>query len=309
MRPTILVAVDGSEQSLNTAQYASRIINPQKNAIELLHIKSPVPEAVMDLRSSGQAQGFNKQIDSWGAQQAGKINAFMDRAKDLFLQAGFSPGDIAQTIQPRKRGIARDLIDQTLRDYTALVIGRNGYGGLGEAVLGSVAAKVVEKADRLPVAIIGGCPDNSKVLVAFDLSGTIRKGIDIFSRIISNDVQEITICHIVRPLGLAQAPAHPIFSPKHESAWLDENTRKIIPGIVEAKKAFSREGFEAERFYTPILREKTSRADGIMGEVRSRNIGTIVAGRRGLSEVEEFSMGRVTRKLLQMACAQALWIV
>lgn len=308
MKPTILIAVDGSDQSLNVVQYASSMVSSQKNRIELLHIKPPVPEAVMDLTSSGQAQGFNNQIENWGVRQTGKIKDFMDHAKALFVRAGFTPEDVVQTVQARKRGIARDIIAQTLGGYTALIIGRNGYGGLGDAVMGSVAAKLVEKVLNIPIAVIGGRPDTSKVLIALDRSRAIRKGIEVFSRIISDAVQEITICHIVRPLGLEQSTGHNLFSTKHENSWLDENTRKIVPRIVETKKVFSREGFSTDRFYTPILKEKTSRADGIMGEVRSMDIGTIVAGRRGLTEVEDFSMGRVTRKLLYMAFAQAFWI-
>lgn len=309
MTANILIAVDGSEQSMNAVHYASRILGPQKTTIDLLHVKPPVPEAVMDLTSLGQTQGFESPIEKWGTREFEKISGFMDEAKYIFVQAGFPSEAVHQTIQPRKSGIARDIISRTLQGYTAVLIGRNGYGSLAETILGGVAAKIVERVVHLPVAVIGGRPDHGKVLIAFDRSRAIRRGIEVLSGIISTEVREITICHIVRPLELGRSPDRHLFSPKHESSWLDENTQKIIPGIVEAKKFLTRQGFAADKFYTPILKEKTSRADGIMGEARSMNIGTIVVGRHGLTDVADFTMGRVTRKLLHMATAQALWIV
>jgi nucleotide-binding universal stress UspA family protein len=37
--------------------------------------------------------------------------------------------------------------------------------------------------------------------------------------------------------------------------------------------------------------------------------GTIIVGRRGSTGVEEFVMGRVTRKILHLAYNKAIWIV
>ncbi|MBE9535512.1 MAG: universal stress protein, partial [Proteobacteria bacterium] len=37
--------------------------------------------------------------------------------------------------------------------------------------------------------------------------------------------------------------------------------------------------------------------------------GTIVVGRRGLSEVEEFPMGRVSNKIIHMSKELAVWVV
>jgi nucleotide-binding universal stress UspA family protein len=44
-------------------------------------------------------------------------------------------------------------------------------------------------------------------------------------------------------------------------------------------------------------------------EARNSSCGTIVMGRRGLSRVEEFFMGRVSKKVLQLAKWNAVWVV
>ena len=47
----------------------------------------------------------------------------------------------------------------------------------------------------------------------------------------------------------------------------------------------------------------------ILQEAKEGGYGTIVMGRRGLSKVHEFLLGRVTTKVLQRAEKFAVWIV
>jgi nucleotide-binding universal stress UspA family protein len=47
----------------------------------------------------------------------------------------------------------------------------------------------------------------------------------------------------------------------------------------------------------------------IVEEARARNFSTIVVGRRGLSRVEEFFIGRVSNKIVHMARDKAVWVV
>jgi nucleotide-binding universal stress UspA family protein len=46
-----------------------------------------------------------------------------------------------------------------------------------------------------------------------------------------------------------------------------------------------------------------------MDKAREEGYGTIVVGRRGLSRVHEFCMGRVSNKLIQMGREQAVWVI
>lgn len=65
----------------------------------------------------------------------------------------------------------------------------------------------------------------------------------------------------------------------------------------------------SDRITTQILYGEESRAGAIVREARSGNCGAIALGRRGLSRIEEFFMGRVTSKVAYMAKGLALWIV
>lgn len=58
-----------------------------------------------------------------------------------------------------------------------------------------------------------------------------------------------------------------------------------------------------------ILTYAQSRAGAIAKAARACNCDTVVLGRRGFSTVENFQIGRVSRKILQFAYQPALWIV
>lgn len=121
--------------------------------------------------------------------------------------------------------------------------------------------------------------------------------------------EEILLCHIVRPLSEPHPVRESYFNSRNEANWMDESSRRIIPAMVEAKERLSRAGFNPQSFHTAIIKEKKSRADGIMGEAEALKAGTIILGRRGTTGVEEFTMGRVTRKILYLAYDRTIWIV
>lgn len=308
-KPVILVAVDGSETSFNAVTYLSRNLSPKRIGIELFHVRAGAPEAVFDLGSPEDNTEYGAEITKWNHRIGSTITEFMQAAKQLLTAAGFPEDSVTIAVQDRRIGIARDIINRAKLGCEAVVVGRRGYGTLPEFMLGSVAAKLSEMVSHVPLAVVGTRPEARKILVAFDRSQTIRKGFERVSNHFARTIEEILLCHIVRPLSTPHPATTPFFSLKRETQWLDENSRKIIPAMVEAKQHLTRSGFDPDNFRTAILKEKTSRANGLAQEAQTLNFGTIVIGRRGASSVEDFSMGRVTRKLLSLSPEKAIWIV
>ena len=66
---------------------------------------------------------------------------------------------------------------------------------------------------------------------------------------------------------------------------------------------------DGARIATRANLDSDSRAMDILREAQEGGYGTIVMGRRGLSKVREFLLGRVTNKVLQGAENFAVWIV
>jgi nucleotide-binding universal stress UspA family protein len=307
--PVILAPVDGSDQSMNTVAYLGRTLSSKNVAIELFHVLAEAPEPFFDLGETQETAALETEIGKWKSSCSSKINRFIKTAEETLVFNGFSSSRIKATIQTRQSGIARDIVNKSGDGYAAVIIGRKGFGTLPDFVPGSIAAKLADTIDQVPLAIVGGQPDTRKAIVAFDRSRGIRQGLDKVSHLLSPEFEEILLCHIVRPLSEPHPVRESYFNSRNEANWLEENSRKIIPAMVEAKQRLSRAGFNPQSIRTAIIKEKTSRADGIMGEAEALKAGTIILGRRGATGVEAFTMGRVTRKILHLAYDRAIWIV
>jgi nucleotide-binding universal stress UspA family protein len=87
-----------------------------------------------------------------------------------------------------------------------------------------------------------------------------------------------------------------------------------IEGAVEtflerAVGRLEKAGLRPDRISTKTVSGVASRAKAIIEEANNGGYGTIVVGRRGLSRVEEFFMGRVSNKVMQLAKEMAVWVV
>jgi nucleotide-binding universal stress UspA family protein len=79
--------------------------------------------------------------------------------------------------------------------------------------------------------------------------------------------------------------------------------------ISDAKRRLIELGLKPERVTGKVVSNVATRAGCIIEEARNGGYGTIVVGRRGLSRVEEFFMGRVSNKILQIAKDMAVWVI
>ena len=77
----------------------------------------------------------------------------------------------------------------------------------------------------------------------------------------------------------------------------------------EAENRLIRAGFIPGRVTTKLITKVGSRARAIIEEAEQGGYGTIVMGRRGMSVIEEFFMGRVSNKVIHLAKEKAVWIV
>ncbi len=305
----ILVAIDGSPTSMDMVSYLSEILSPNHVSVELFHIMARAPEPFYDLGVTDEAADYEAEISHWSRKNRSEIDECMETAKKKFMSSGFPEEAVCITIQNQQIGIARDIINKARLGCSALAVGRRGFGTLPDYMMGGVAAKLVETITHVPIAVVGNRPDARKILVAFDRSRDIQKGLEQVSDHFIRSIEEILLCHIVRPLAVPARPIQTFFTQNHEIQWLDENSRKIIPAMVKAKQRLKEIGYDTENFRTEIIKEKTSRADALAKEAAAMNFGTIIIGRRGASAVEEFSMGRVTRKVLSLCLESAVWIV
>lgn len=300
----MLLAVDGSERSFDAVGYVSKFAPFQNMKVVLFNVFSSVPESYRDLEKDPQFSRAAREVMGWEMQRRKTIRDYMDKARETLLQAGFSDNMIKIKIQNRKKGIARDIIKEAKNGYSAVVIGRKGDANFKEMVLGSVATKIVHKLSFLPLLMIGKIPPDKKILIAVDGSENAMRAVDYAASTLGGFEFEITLLNVIRGDLEAEIP-HLFFSEKSL-----EDAKKEINAIFDnAKQRLSDAGFQSNQITTKIVSGTRSRAGAIIQEARDGDYGTIVLGRRGLSRVREFFMGRVGNKVITTIRNRAVWVV
>ena len=147
----LLVVVDGSERSIQTAQYLSDVSSLRNHEVTLFHVFNKVPESYYDLAREPASVKPYPSVHAWEAQQRDQIKKHVDRCRQLLLAADFNPNRVKTTIHNRQSGIARDIIAEARKGYDALVLRRRGLGRLRGLVIGSVAFKLLHRADFMPL--------------------------------------------------------------------------------------------------------------------------------------------------------------
>ena len=304
----ILIAVDGSDQSFTAVRYVSRLFYRQSQ-ITLFHVMAEIPEALRDTDADSSTRSEIDGLGIWIVHQEERIHDFTRKAQTMLLDAGFAREAVTVKVQSMKNGVARDLIHESHQGFSALVLGRTGVSNIEEISMGSVASKIVEAIDHIPVIVVGESCESSKILIALDGSKGSLKAVAKVAAFLDPADCEVMFCHIIRPLTVQQLSTRELFKQKHETDWITANQRKMVPVINDAKKRLQKAGFPEEKISSEILTYQQSRAAAITKAAAAGGYQTIVLGRRGLTSSGDFKIGRVSRKILHFAYRPALWLV
>jgi nucleotide-binding universal stress UspA family protein len=155
MEKKILVALDDSDNAMRAVNYLAENFNT-KSHVTLLSIIQDTA-SLCDLNSPELTPYFKSQQSNFCLLEDKKkelVNDALAKAKDLLLKAGFDPKNIQTKTNLKKRGIARDIIDESQNGYDLLVMGRRGISGIKEFFLGSVSHKVFTLSKDISVLIV-----------------------------------------------------------------------------------------------------------------------------------------------------------
>ena len=305
----ILVAVDGSSHSLNAVRYVAQNCGPAGLSVNLMYVMPTTPETFWDLEKDAFfMQKMKSRYAQWKREAKKVAQGFLDDAKNVLVKANFQEEQVGVIYQERKVGIARDVAEEATRGYDAVVVGRRGLSKVEDLFLGSVSHKIVERIADTPVWVIGGDIRSNKMLLAVDASENSRKAVDYVGTFASGTEVELTLYYVVRSFGLGFLED---FSMREEDIedFVEEAESNVQRMFRSYRKRLEKAGVEPARISTKHTLQSHSRADDIVRQAKKGGYGTIVLGRRGLSKVREFLMGRVTNKVLDRAEGFAVWIV
>jgi nucleotide-binding universal stress UspA family protein len=303
----ILIAVDGSPHSLNAVSYAAQYCAPAGIKVNIMHVMPTAPETLWDLeKDSHFKEKMTREYVERTKDARQLAEQFLSEALDLLIEAGIPENEVGVILQDGKVGIARDIIEESVRGYEAVVIGRGGLSKREDAFLGSVTNKIVEKIHDIPVWVIGEDAQAKKILLAVDASENSRKAVNYVGTISASTQSEITLFHVVRKFEFLDNPT--LRRSEVEGFWAE--VKSDIPRMFRSYKAsLEKAGVTASRIKSQATLDRSSRSEDIVRQAQEGAYGTIVVGRRGLSKVHHFSMGRVANKVLNRAEGFAIWIV
>lgn len=305
----VLLALDGSEESLIAVRYVAKSLQKATTEVVLFQVISKIPEVFWDL---GRDPVWQKKIDSvreWERQQEKHAAVFMKTVLEIFSQSGFHPSQITSRIGIQKEGIARDIVAEARHGYDLLVIGRGKNCIFTEMPLGSVASKLIYANGAPSLWLIGGKPSSKKVLVSMDFSDNAMRAVEHAGKMFNRGRNTFTLFHAIRGIPINYEGMEEIFPDEYRQQLLDDAERNIRPALKVAEAKLRRLDISPERICSKIIAGVGSRAATIMDEARRGGYGTIIMGRRGITEVQDFTMGRVTNKVVQIARDYTLSIV
>ncbi|MEM5790104.1 MAG: universal stress protein, partial [Syntrophobacteraceae bacterium] len=255
-------------------------------------------------------------VDAWEQQQEKTIRDFMNDAKAVIMAAGFPEAAITLRTEERKVGIARDIATESRNGYKAIVVGRKGISELKDFMMGSIAQKILELASR-PVWIVGGASTARKILVCLDNSDGAMRAVEHLGEMLSGVAsRDILLLHVARGYGGLRKFIRDVFISEGNQSAVDELEKEfkavsaiLEPSFEKAKSLLTAGGIDSGRISRKVAQGGGNSGNTIIEEAEALGFDTIVLGRRGISRVEEFLMGRVSNKVIQLAKEMNVWVV
>jgi nucleotide-binding universal stress UspA family protein len=297
----LLVPVDGTERSLKTVRYLTQVEPFKHMHVVLFNVFSSVPTYYYDLEKEPASVKVFGQVRAWENQQKKEMTEYMHKCRQILLQAGFAEDAVETRIHKRSKGVARDIIKEAQKGYHAVVLRRRGMAQLRGMIMGSVATKLLEKLSFIPLVIAGQNPVNAKYLLAVDGSPNALKAVDFAASTLAGQDCSFGLIHAVRGNGEAGAQL------AEESA---QQAKAQVPEMFGvAIESLAAKGFDKRKIATKLAAGVHSRAGAIVEEAGKGTYGTIVVGRRGLSRVKDFFIGRVSNKVVQAGRKFTVWVI
>jgi nucleotide-binding universal stress UspA family protein len=314
MENKYLIAMDSSDPSMAAARYAAAILPKNRSKIVLFLVECDIPESFWDFDPQPESPGHQPDLGAWIDRQNKRFINSLETAKAAFLDAGFPHHAVSIKIQRRKTGVTRDIVTESLDGYAGLFIGRTGFSNLSRLPIGSVARKLISRIHHIPLILVGGTPETQHILLGFDDSHGARICVRLAASLFAGSDKKLHIRHVIRALDPLAGNFYPypassdlntIFFSEQEKI---RNT-KIDAAMEKTMKILKEKGFSPQNADTLLIEGYMSRSLGLLDTAEKEKWGTIFVGRRGISRVQDFFIGRVGEKLVEMARDQAIWIV
>ena len=313
----VLIGIDGSVQALNAASYASRIFPPDRTRITLFFVDEGSHNYYADTGDKPDVSEKEKaKYKQWLESREKIINAYFEQITGFFTGNGFSSGHVNFIRRELSKGVTRDIIEESKKDYDLLVVGKTGMCSATGIPMGSVTEKLFSYIFHIPLVVVAGRPETDKLLLGFDGSKGAVSAVTGLVPFLGPG-KKVMLCNIIRSMGTMN-PAQDdyltsfngwTYLPEVESERITTQKNRIEKSMEKQKQWMIDSGINEHDVATCVHAGHMSRSQSLVEKARKEGYGTLVLGRRGNSAVVEFIMGRVGRKSLQISDTMAVWIM
>lgn len=311
MEKKLLLAIDGSKNSLMTLDYVSRLFQfcPEAKLV-LFHVLPPVPPIY---KEEGPLDPMAQHhLQQWKEKHQEVIEEILLKCKEKLIKLGWPESQIQIRAQEKRIGPARDILFEADKGMVdAIVMGRRGLSKMAEMFLGSISNKVIQGTKEAPVWVVGGKVTTPRILVAIDGSENSKRAVDHLSFILGsckNEEVKILLLNVwpgfISFSGPGITPNLSDFPTARQQ--YEEKTNTFLD---ECEGMLLEAGLSPNVIKKKICLKGADIGKTILSEAQKGGYGTIVMGRRGISKAKEFFLGSVSSKILQQAGDKVIWII
>lgn len=309
LQKMIVVPVDGSENALKSLDYINLVFGPQHNLkTTLFYVLPRLPTILLEeSKKDGETLKKLRDLDSRSTEMAEHL---LTLAKNRLIEKGFAEAAVEAVFRKIEVEIARDIINWSEKKRAdAVIITTRGRSRLETFFMGEIAAKVLEYCRVCPVWMVKGSVKNKNALLAVDNSENALRAADHAGFMLSGTDAKVTIFHSKRDLRRFIPQAVLDEFPEVQKYWRHKAGEAISPFVQKAEEILAAAGLAKDHIATKVVDGSRSAATDILDEAQNSGTGTIFLGLRGYSGVKDFTMGSVTRKVLNQAKDMTVSIV
>lgn len=305
----IVVPVDGSENSLRSLDYVNLMFGPQHNLkVTVFHVLPSLPPVFIE--ESRKDAKIRDQFQNLKKKNIGLVEGLLTDAKNKLVKMGFAEQAVETVYQERRLGIARDICNWAQDNRAdALIISSRGRTRLEAFFTGEIANKVLEYVNTCPVWMVKGFVKNGDALLAIDHSENALRAVEHCGFMLCGTGANVTVFHAKRDLRRFIPKEVVEEFPEFQKFFQRKAGEVVAPYLKKSKEMLLEAGLAERRAAIKVIDGSRNTARDILDEARSKSIGTVVLGRRGYSNVKDFSRGSIARKILDEASDMAVCMV
>ena len=305
----IVVPIDGSDNSLRSLDYTNLMFGPKHNLkVTVFHVLPGLPTVLIE---EGRTDArIREQLQNLKKKNIGSAERLLTDAKSKLVNMGFTKEAVETVYQERRVGIARDICNWAQDNRAdALIISSRGRTRIEAFFTGEIANKVLEYTKTCPIWMVKGSVKNRDVFLAVDHSENALRAADHCGFMLSGTAANVTVFHAKRDLRRLIPKEVVEEFPEFQKFYQRKAGEVVAPYLKKSKEMLLKAGLAERRAAIRVIDGSRNNARDILDEARSNAIGTIVLGKRGYSNLKDFSMGSIARKVLNEASDMAVCMV